>query len=49
MPFLENVLKPLHNDALGELIHTQFISRLVCTPLPLSAEEGGKIDKIKSY
>ena len=45
MPFLENVLKPLHDDALGKLqIYThsayQWVTT-VCTPLPLSAGEEG--------
>ena len=44
MPFLENVLKPIHDDALGKLqtcTHSicQWVT-LVCTPLPLSARKG---------
>ena len=45
MPFLENVLKPLHDDALGKLqIYTHSVYQwvtIVCTPLPHSAAEEG--------
>ena len=45
MPFLENVLKPLHDDALGNFqifTHSfyQWVT-IVCTTLPLSAGEKG--------
>ena len=45
MLFLENVLKPFHDDALGKLqIYThsfyQWVT-IVCTTLPLSAGEEG--------
>ena len=45
MPFLENVLKPLYDDALGKLqIYThsfyQWVT-IVCTALSLSAGEEG--------
>ena len=45
MPFLENVLKPLHDDTLEKLqIYTHSVYQwvtIVCTPLRLSAGEEG--------
>ena len=45
MLFLENFLKPLHDDALGELqIYTHSVCQwvtIVCTTLRLSAREEG--------
>ena len=45
MPRLENVLKPLHDDAPGKLqIYTHSVYQwvaIVCAPLPLPAGEGG--------
>ena len=43
MPFLENVLKPVHDDALGKIqtfTHSiyQWVT-IVCAPLPLSARK----------
>ena len=44
MPRLENILKPLHGDALGKLqIYTHSVYQwvtTVCAPLPFSAGEG---------
>ena len=44
MPRLQNVLKPLHDDALGKLdICTHSVYQwvtIVCTPPPFSAAEG---------
>ena len=43
MPFLENVLKPVHDDALGKIqTYTHSIYQwvtIVCAPLPLSARK----------
>ena len=44
MPFLENALKPLHDDALGKLQiykHCLLVVTIVCTPLPFFYLGGG--------